>query len=332
MGSFSHVGMSVVQSALLFREQKHSLPQTLILFVTSRCNARCDFCLYYDQITNPVAKEQELKISEIEDIARKYGNLHYLGLSGGEPFIRKDLEPLCQTFIDQCHTNVIDIPSNFYYTDTMLKTMEPLVRKNPGVIFELQMSIDQIGEAHDESRKVKNLYRRAIQSFQELSKIRAKHPNLKLKINIVYLDTNRDSIDQIVSELSQEIQYDRVQLSFPHSMLPTEGEPELVKEKEVTDYVQVADRMTKSATDQNAFDLHTAGILSVKGIYHRLLAEAIKNERNVGSYCEAGRHIVVVNEKGDVFPCEPLWHAIGNLRDNNYDMKVLLAYYYIILP
>ena len=68
MGSFSHVGMSVVQSALLFREQKHSLPQTLILFVTSRCNARCDFCLYYDQITNPVAKEQELKISEIEDI------------------------------------------------------------------------------------------------------------------------------------------------------------------------------------------------------------------------------------------------------------------------
>ncbi|MCH2663714.1 hypothetical protein MK139_05180, partial [bacterium] len=102
MGYLTKLGSPVLQSALLFREQKKALPQTLIFFVTSRCNARCDFCLYYDQITNPVAKERELTIPEVEKIARNYGNLHYLGLSGGEPFVRKDLEQICQAFIDHC--------------------------------------------------------------------------------------------------------------------------------------------------------------------------------------------------------------------------------------
>ncbi len=322
MGYLTKLGSPALQSALLFRKQKKALPQTLIFFVTSRCNARCDFCLYYDQITNPVAKERELTIPEVEKIAQNYGNLHYLGLSGGEPFVRKDLEQICQAFIDHCSTQVIDIPSNFYYTDTMVETMEPLVRKNPNVIFELQMSIDQIGEAHNESRKVKDLYRKAIQSFRALSEIREEHSNLKLKISIVHLESNREHLDEIVSELSREVQYDRIQLTFPHSMVP-EGE-DLASEEELAEYTTAADHLTRRATSQNPADLHTVGILSVKSIYHRLLAEAVKKHRNVGSYCEAGRYIVVINEKGDVFPCEPLWNPIGNLRVHNYEMKTVL--------
>lgn len=315
---------AAIKSALLSQQQKYSLPQTLIFFVTSRCNARCDFCLYYEQIENPVAKEQELKISEVEAIARKYGKLHYLALSGGEPFIRKDLEPLCQAFIEHCGTAVVDIPSNFYYTDTMVATMEPLARKNPGVIFDLQMSIDHIGQAHDESRKVKNLYRIAIKSFCALAELRAKHSNLKLKINIVYLDRNRSSLDYIVTELAKEVGFDRVQLTYPHTMVPPDWAPDSSTALDVETYVEAAERVSKQGRLRNVFDLHTIGIRSVKGIYHRLLAEAVRNERNVGSYCEAGRYIAVINEKGDVFPCEPLWQNIGNVRDYDYDMHAVL--------
>ena len=174
--------------------------------------------------------------------------------------------------------------------------MEPLVRKNPEVIFELQMSIDQTGEAHDKSRKVKNLYRTAIKSFRALSDLRAEHPNLKLKVNIVYLDTNRESVDRIVSELSKEIEFNRVQLTFPHELVPAGARPESVTSQGVKEYVKVADRLTKRIS--SPFDPHTIGILAVKGVYHRLLGEAVQNKRNVGSYCEAGRYIIVVDEKG----------------------------------
>lgn len=312
------------KSALLFRQQRNSLPQTLIFFVTSRCNARCDFCLYYDQIENPVAVEKELKISEIEEIASHYGKLHYLALSGGEPFVRKDLEPLCQAFIDRCGTSVVDIPSNFFYTKTMLETMEPLARKNPNVMFDLQMSIDHIGKMHDESRKVPNLYREAIKTFQALSEVRAKHPNLKLKINIVYLDFNRDSIQEIIAELSRVVKYDRIQLTYPHTLVPSDWDAASSQAKETKEYIGAAERVGDQPS-RDKFDLHSLGIRSVKSIYHRLLMKAVSNEENLGAYCEAGRNIIVLNEKGDVFPCEPLWQSIGNLRDHGYDMKAILA-------
>jgi radical SAM protein with 4Fe4S-binding SPASM domain len=268
--------------------------------------------------------EEELIIPEIEKIARNYGKLHYLALSGGEPFVRKDIEPLCQAFIDHCETAVIDIPSNFFYTETMIQTIEPLVDQNPEVKVDLQLSIDHIGKAHDESRNVKNLYDRALVSFRALSKIREQHPNLTLKVNIVYLEKNRNDIRYIVSELSKIISFDRLQISYPNILVPKEWTSESPAVKNVENFINVEHQTLQGRSLRNKYDLYTLGMRSVKGIYHRLLAEAVQNTRTVGSYCEAGRHIVVINEKGDVFPCEPLWEPIGNLRECNYDMKAIL--------
>lgn len=316
---------AVLNSLLLSFQQPQRLPQTLIFFVTSRCNARCEFCLYYEQITNPVAKKEELTVSEVEEIARRYGRLHYLALSGGEPFVRQDLALLCQAFIDHCGTSVIDIPSNFYYTETMLKTMEPLLSRNPEVVFDLQMSIDHIGALHDESRKVKNLYARAITSFRELSRLREANPNLKLKINVVYLDLNRAHLEEIVAQLSREVAYDRIQITYPTHMVPGEqGGETAASAADVRAFVD-AERGALARSPAGGRDLYSLGMRSVKGIYHRLLAEAVGRGENVGSYCEAGRHIVVMNEKGDIFPCEPLWQKVGNVRQQGYDVGAVLA-------
>ena len=84
-----------IESLLLFLTQKKYLPQTLIFFVTLRCNAGCEFCLYRSQMRNPTAAADELSVKEVEAIARKYKKLHYLALLGGEPFIRKDIDGIC---------------------------------------------------------------------------------------------------------------------------------------------------------------------------------------------------------------------------------------------
>ena len=67
--------------------QPRLLPQTLIFFVTSRCNARCNFCLYWEQINDPSPRSAELRVDEVERIAAAYGPLEHLALSGGEPFV-----------------------------------------------------------------------------------------------------------------------------------------------------------------------------------------------------------------------------------------------------
>lgn len=320
---------AVVESLLLSRRQRSALPQTLIFFVTSRCNARCSFCLYYEQITNPVAKKEELTPAEVERIADAYGPLHYLALSGGEPFVRKDLGDLVQPFIDRCGVRVVDIPSNFYYGKTMVETLGPLTERNPEVVFDLQMSIDHIGAQHDESRRVKGLYERAVASFGQLEELRARRPNLRLKINMVYLDFNREHLSEIVSQLAGVVDFDRIQLTYPTEMLDGDGEngdgetPAETRQS-IADFIAAERAAVGAAPVRQRFDPYTLGMRSVKALYHRLLADAVAGGANVGSYCEAGRHIVVINEKGDVFPCEPLWHNVGNLRDNDYDLRRVL--------
>ena len=313
------------RSALLFRQQAGALPQSLIFFVTSRCNARCPFCLYYEQITNPVARERELRVDEVEQIARRYGPLYFLGLSGGEPFVRKDLAELCQPFISHCGTAVIDIPSNFFYRDTMLATVERLAAANPGVMIELQLSLDHIGEKHDASRRVPGLYKKAVESFHALAALRERWPNVKLKVSVVWLPANRDDLDLIAATVRDELPCDRLQLVFPHEVLPASGAANEETRRDVLRYVADAARLAAAIPPRTRADLHTLGLRAVKTVYERLLVDAVLGHHPVGEYCEAGRHIAVINETGEVFPCENLWVSIGNLRDAGYDMRTLLA-------
>ncbi len=315
---------AIANSALLFARQRGALPQTLIFFVTSRCNARCEFCLYYEPVHHPVRQQEELTVDEVTRIARGYGRLHYLALSGGEPFLRKDIEPLCQAFIDHCGTLVIDIPSNFYYTANMLEALEPLVAKNPEVVFEIQFSVDQVGAAHDESRKVRGLYERGLETFRQLQKLRARHGNLKLKVNLVFLDCNRNELDSIRETLEGEIDYDRIYLTFPHDRLPEQGAAPDAMQRDFADYLRAADAFLGGSSEEHRFDPYTVAMRAVKRTYHRLLGDALSGRRNLGSICEAGRHVVVLNEKGDVFPCEVLWKPVGNVRSSDYDMRRIL--------
>ncbi len=313
---------AVMRSAALPITRLGALPQTLILFVTSRCNARCDFCLYWDQINDPTAAREELTPEEIDRVAAQYGRLHYLALSGGEPFVRDDLAPICQSFIDRCGTSVVDIPSNFWFGDRMAATLETLTGRNPGVVFDLQLSLDHVGPRHDESRQVKGLYERARASFEALADLRAERPHLKLKINVVYLERNAGDLEEIGRRVRDEFDCDRIQLTYPNELVPVEGSEEHAAQ--AASFRRAAPRLNEAVAPRGGLDLHTLGLRASKRIYGELIQKAADGTRPMGEYCNAGRDIVVVTERGEVFPCEPLWTPIGDLRSAGYDLRRIL--------
>jgi radical SAM protein with 4Fe4S-binding SPASM domain len=318
-------GSAIFKSAFLFTKKRKNLPQTLIFFVTSRCNARCDFCLYRDAVHNPVKQAEELSLFEIEQFAKNYGPLHYLALSGGEPFLRGDIQALCQVFIDRCGVSVIDIPSNFYYMESMLSSIEPLVRNNPQVIVDLQFSVDHLGARHDESRKVKGIFQKGLETFKALEKVRTNNQNLKLKINLVYLESNKDEMDTIREFLSRELRYDRIQISYTNKYLPINCQPDPKILTDYKDFYAKAESFTEQTMCEKVCDPYVLGMRATKRIYHRIMGNAVSGREPLSALCEAGRNIVVLNEKGDVFPCEILWKKIGNIRNMQYDLRKVLS-------
>ena len=313
---------AVLRSSTLALRQRSTLPQTLIFFVTSRCNARCDFCLYKDSVENPTRRSEELTVEEVNKIAAAYGPLHYLALSGGEPFVRKDVGEICQAFIDHCGTSVIGIPSNFAYGEVMLETIEPLVARNPNVVVELQMSIDHLGARHDLSRGIDGLFESAVNTFEQLQAVRSRHKNLSLKVNLVWLERNRDDIDAIVEGLRSRIQVDRIHLTFPHEKIsPTGVSTEQLEEFDR--FLGPAEKLSGDSAGER--DLFTLPMRAAKVSGHRILREAMTGETPLGAICEAGKHLVVLDERGEVFPCETIWESVGNLREHEYQMGKILA-------
>jgi len=73
----------------------------LIFYVTNRCNFRCEFCFYYAEIEKG-RKPNELSLDEIDQLTRKLGPLLQLSLTGGEPFLRKDLDEITHMFVENC--------------------------------------------------------------------------------------------------------------------------------------------------------------------------------------------------------------------------------------
>ena len=65
----------------------------IILYVTNRCNFKCDFCFYYAEVDKG-RKPTELTLEEIDKITKSAGRLLQLSMTGGEPFIRKDFAEL----------------------------------------------------------------------------------------------------------------------------------------------------------------------------------------------------------------------------------------------
>ena len=96
-------------SAILF---KHTNPRYVIFFITSKCNFTCDFCLYYKQVEDKIRKKEQLTLEEIEKIAKNYGKMVKLELSGGEPFLHPELAEICRIFFKYSKPQIIDIPTN----------------------------------------------------------------------------------------------------------------------------------------------------------------------------------------------------------------------------
>ncbi len=113
----------VVQLVQLLRGSKRERRLgTVILFVTSRCNAFCKTCFYHEELNNP----GDMTFAQIEKVSRTIPPITDLWLSGGEPTLRRDVLEIIDTFVANNGVNRIIIPTNAMHAHT--------VRINSGTI------------------------------------------------------------------------------------------------------------------------------------------------------------------------------------------------------
>ncbi len=293
-------------------------PSYFVFFVTKKCNANCKMCFYKDNMNKENGKE--LTIYEYDMISKQIKTLNILGISGGEPFLRKDLSEILYIFYKNCKPLVIDLPTNGFFTDIIIKQTEQILTVAKDTTIDIQLSLDGPESIHDEIRGIKGSFNKVKETYNRLLVLRKKYKNLRIKICTVYSHYNQNYIFELSDIINKYFNnIDRFVFSVVH------GSAHNLKSFDINweIYFWLCSHLDKHIIVHNKRDFHSLFTRALRKHKNNVLRDVI-DKNNMYKKCNAGKRVIVINEIGDVMPCEPLWYKIGNLRENGYCINSIL--------
>ena len=302
-----------------------SEPVGLIHFVTNRCNARCSFCFidFGDEFMQD--KKNEMSLSEIQKMTKTIGkSLQHVNLTGGEPFLRKDLFDIVKSYFENANVQSILINSNGTYTKRVGEFVNRLNEEFPDKRVIIQFSIDSFPEEHNLSRKVPGLFEKTMASYKLVEK---EGKNIAASIAVTVTPINYNNVIKIYEYLVNDLKIKRIS----PIVVRDEGvnkTPDELKQSIIDAYKKLVDRINSDRENgvlKNYYDKST-----IKG---RVLNEKdkIQYENNFKMYmnphfistCPSATIFGVITTDGTVHPCEVLDKPLGNLKKFNYDFLKL---------
>lgn len=155
---------------LLFERPSPSRIKRFLIAVNGWCNSRCTFCNIW-QYDKPLALKEEITLAELERNlfgSRALDDVADIGVTGGEPFLRRDLAEVCRSMYHHFPKAHIGVVTNGLLPDRIAETTAAIVHTNPGREFSVALSVDGYGETHDQVRGVPGNFARVLQAIELL--------------------------------------------------------------------------------------------------------------------------------------------------------------------
>ena len=152
----------------------------MVISVSFRCNSKCRTC---DVWRKP---NDDLSVDEWERVFVSLGESpFYLTFTGGEPFLRSDLDELVIRAYQRCKPEVITIPTNGMLADRVLKMTERMCRECPTSSIGINLSLDGIADEHDDIRGVEGNWTLSMATWERLKELQKEYKNLVLTVHTV---------------------------------------------------------------------------------------------------------------------------------------------------
>jgi MoaA/NifB/PqqE/SkfB family radical SAM enzyme len=297
-------------------------PIQLTFFVTRRCNARCSFCFYSSRQPPHPDPVSDLTLEEAGKVSSSLGNLLWLAFSGGEIFLRKDIVDLAEVFYRNNRPALILLPTNGLLPDTVAQQTEAILRRCPESTIVVKLSLDGTREVHDDLRGVPGSFDRTLSTYEKTRELLGKYPNFELGVNTVFCAANQDRIDDVIDLVSTLDGIHTHTVSLIRGSVP---EPSL-KKVDLKKYRKVLERLESGLGGGPSCRYRFRGgrIKAAQDILQRRLIYETGRKESRLVPCYAGTLSLVLNEKGDLFPCEILTDRLGNVRESAYDIGRIL--------
>ncbi len=78
------------------KKNSENANKTAFVYITNRCNAKCEHCFYWDELNKNV---DEMSLDDYKVLANNFKNdVNQVIITGGEPFLRKEIDQIFKIF------------------------------------------------------------------------------------------------------------------------------------------------------------------------------------------------------------------------------------------
>jgi len=308
---------------------KPPMPVTLTYSVTNMCQSRCKTCnLWKVYKDDPELKSKELTLDEIERIFKSIGHIYFFNISGGEPFLRKDLPEIVGLACKYLTPGVIHTPTNALAPDLIerktVQLLDKMKENGCGMVpFTIKPSFDGVGNKHDFIRGRDGNFEKLLDTLGRLNNLKKEYSNLDVNLGTVISRFNIDDIEEI-SNYAERLNID----SYIHEIAEQRSELFTLTDP-ITPSADQYEKAVGYFTSIIRKNLKSKGTLSrytqaFRLVYYDIVINTLKQNKQIIP-CYAGITNVHINPYGGVWPCCVLGYnkPMGELRSQmaDYDFK-----------
>lgn len=292
--------------------------------VTYDCNQHCKTCdIWKINKDNPELKKTELCLEEFQEFCNKNPRILWMCLTGGEPYLKKDLKG----FIDACLTipslRLISISTNGSAPEKIESDVRHFIASGrKDVTLATQVSFEGDEELHNKVCGTPGSYRRAIDSLGRLKRLASQDTRIRWGLAFTLSYFNQGGFVPMLR-------------SLPKDLIPPPGQIQVSFGQRADYYHWTEDRRVEP--DRDTWDKEVKNLMSltawgnrlkdpysmVEYLYYRK-AMQLRNG-DLPPRCVACQYSVTIDPYWGVHPCLfKFGISLGNLKDNGYKLKELV--------
>ena len=287
------------------------VPNYAIVYVDGRCNMHCSFCCY---AAMDARNSSNIMPKDWGNTFKRAKSLLHLTITGGEPFLRKDLTEIISEIINNSGVPRVSIKSNGFYLKRIKEYIPKLIERHKNTEFTLSISLDGPKDIHDKVREFKGAYDKVVETVHTMESYR-KEKNFFLRLASVLTTETKDFLPELLN------QTDKWPIDFHEVILVRDiPDDEQLKLKEIYRELSESQQKKSSKNWRKSFN---------GKIFDKLYKETIKrlDKHKNHSPCVAGSRFVEIFPDGVVRGCEveKLWDisTIGKVEQTKDIVDIL---------
>lgn len=266
------------------------MPTDVSIITTYRCQMRCKMCDIWE---NPSNRKTEITPKELEILPA----LKFVNVTGGEPFLRRDLEEIVEVAFSKAPRVVIST-SGWH-----VERIAAMAEKFPNI--GIRVSIEGLTEKNDELRGRPGGFDRGLKTLHTLKSMGVKDIGFGITVS------NRNSKDMLqLYELSRDLDMEFATATFHNSYYFHKDDNIVTNKDEVIgNFHELIERLMRENHPKSWF----------RAFFNLGLINYIREGKRMLP-CEAGTANFFIEPDGNVYPCngleEQYWkESMGNIRN-----------------